>query len=40
MPKYCKEYFLQGHNENTYYNVHPELITKNNKEEDAGTSKE
>lgn len=40
MPKYCKECWLQGHDENTYWNVHPKLMNENNKEENLETSKE
>lgn len=25
MPKYCKECYLQGHNEDTYWSEHPKL---------------
>lgn len=25
MPKYCKEYYLQGHNKSTCWNIHSKL---------------
>lgn len=28
MPKYCSEFFLQGHDKNTYWTIHQELFDK------------
>ncbi|XP_049348182.1 uncharacterized protein LOC125812750 [Solanum verrucosum] len=35
VPKYCKTYMLQGHNENECFIIHPELYPKEEKESNA-----
>lgn len=36
VPKYCKTYMIQGHDEEQCYVVHPELFFKKNNEEKKG----